>query len=74
MPETVPSNYNENILPSAEDCSIQQTVRDKENCASITVNSAKYKKQIPDCRQQKHNNSVFFRKQQVVKFLMKIVQ
>ena len=44
MPETVPSNYNENILPSAEDCSIQQTVRDKENCASITVNSAKYKK------------------------------
>ena len=23
MPETAPSNYNENILPSAEDCSIQ---------------------------------------------------
>ena len=66
MPETAPSNYNENILPSAEDCSIQQTVKDKENCASITVSSTKYNKQLT-ADSKSINNSVFFRKQQVVK-------
>ena len=30
MQENAPSNYNENILPSAGDCSIQQIVKDKD--------------------------------------------
>ena len=29
FPEIAPSNYNENILPSAGNCSIQQIVKDK---------------------------------------------
>ena len=44
LPENAPSNYNENILPPAEDCSIQQIVKDKEDCASIPTSSAKIKK------------------------------
>ena len=44
LPETAPSNYNENILPPAGDCFIQQIVKDKEDCASIPTNSAKINK------------------------------
>ena len=33
LPETAPSNYNENILPSAGDCSMQQIV--KEDCEAF---------------------------------------
>ena len=35
LPENVPSNDNENVLPPGGDCSIQQIVKDKEDCASI---------------------------------------
>ena len=31
LPETTPSNYNENILPPTGDCSIQQIAKDKED-------------------------------------------
>ena len=60
--ETEPSNYNENILPPAGDCSIQQTVKDKEDCASIPTSSAKIKKQIADYRQQKRQQFDLFQK------------
>ena len=53
LPETAPFNYNENILPSAGDCSIQQIVKEKEDCASIPTSFTKLNKQIADCRQQK---------------------
>ena len=53
LPENAPSNDNENILPPAGDCSIQQIVKDKEASASIPTSSAKIKKQIADYRQQK---------------------
>ena len=53
MPETAPSNYNENILPSAGDCSIQEIVKDEEGCANIPTNSIKINKQIADDRQEK---------------------
>ena len=38
--ETAPLNYNEYILPSARDCSIQQIVKDKEDSARIPVKLA----------------------------------
>ena len=43
VPKTAPSNYNENILPPAGDCSIQQIVKDKdkEEFASISASSIK---------------------------------
>ena len=53
VPETAPSNYNENILPSAGDCSIQEIVKDEEGCANIPTNSIKINKQIADDRQEK---------------------
>ena len=59
--------HNDNILPSAGDWSMQQIVKDKEDCASIPTSSTKINKKIADYRQQK-------RQQQEVKFLMKIVQ
>ena len=74
MPETAPSNYNENILLSAGDCSIQHIVKDKEDCASIPTNSTKINKQIVDYRQKGFNNSIFYRKQQEVKILIKFLQ
>ena len=52
-PETAWSNCNEIILPSAGGCSIQQIVKDKEECASIPTNSTKIKKPIAEYRQQK---------------------
>ena len=69
MPETAQSN--ENILPSAGDCSMQQIVKDEEDCAIIPASSTKINKKIIDYRQQKHQQLDFFlRKQQEVKFLM----
>ena len=62
MPENAPSNENENILPPAGDCSIQQIVKDKEDCASIPTSSAKIKKQIADYRQQKRQQLDLFLK------------
>ena len=62
MPETAPSNYNKKILPPAGDCSIQQIVKDKEDCASIPTSSAKIKKQIADYRQQKRQQFDLFQK------------
>ena len=62
LPENAPSNGNENILPPAGDCSIQQIVKDKENCASIARSSAKIKKQIADYRQQKRQQFDLFQK------------
>ena len=53
MPETATSNYNENILPSVVDCSIQRIVKDKEDCASIPTRSTKSNTQIADYKQQK---------------------
>ena len=52
VPKTAPSNYNEKIMPSAGDCSIQQAVKDKDGCASITVSYTKLNEQIADYRQQ----------------------
>ena len=60
MPETAPSNDNENVLPPAGDCSMQQIVKDKEDCASIPTNSAKIKKRIADYRQQKRQQLDLF--------------
>ena len=69
VPETAQSN--ENILPSAGDCSMQQIVKDEEDCAIIPASSTKINKKIIDYRQQKHQQLDFFlRKQQEVKFLM----
>ena len=64
LPENVPSNDNENILPPAGDSSIQQIVKDKEAYASIPTSFAKIKKQIADYRQQKRQQFDLFRKQQ----------
>ena len=61
VPETAPSNYNEKILPSAGDCSIQQTVKDKDGCASITVSYTKLNEQIADYRQQKREQLDLFK-------------
>ena len=60
--ETVPSNFNENILPSAGDCSIQQIIKDKEDSASISTSSTKIKKQIAGYRQKKHQQFGLFQK------------
>ena len=60
--ENAPSNDNENILPPGGDCSIQQIVKDKQNCASIPTSSAKIKKQIADYRQQKRQRFDLFQK------------
>ena len=62
LSETAPSNGNENILPSAGDCSIQQIVKDKEASASIPISSAKIKKRIADYRQQKRQQFDLFQK------------
>ena len=62
LPENAPSNDNENILPPAGDCSIQQIVKDKEASASIPTSSAKIKKQIADYRQQKRQQFDLFQK------------
>ena len=56
------SNYNENTLPSAGDCSMQQIVKDKEDCASIPVSSTKVNKHIVDYRQQKRQRFDLFQK------------
>ena len=56
MPETATSNYNENILPSVVDCSIQRIVKDKEDCASIPTRSTKSNTQIADYKQQKRQH------------------
>ena len=60
LPETTPSNDNENILPTAGDCSIQQIVKDNEDSASIPTSSAKIKKLIADYRQQKRQQFDIF--------------
>ena len=62
LPENAPSNDNENILPPAGDCSIQQLVKDKKDCASIPTSSAKIKKHIADYRQQKRQQFDLFQK------------
>ena len=62
MPENAPSDDNENILPPARDCYIQQIVKDKDASASIPTSSAKIKKQIVDYRQQKRQQFDFFQK------------
>ena len=60
VPETVLSfNYNKNIQPSARDCLIQEIVRDKDDCASIT---AKFNEQIADYRQRKCQQFDLFKK------------
>ena len=60
--ETPPSNYNDNILPSAGYNSIQQIVKDKEDCARISTSSTKINKQIVDYRQQKGQQFNLFQK------------
>ena len=50
LPENSPSNDNENILPPAGDRSMEQIVKDKEDCPSIPTSSSKIKKQIADYR------------------------
>ena len=59
VPETAPSNYNEKILPSAGDWSMQHRIKDKDGCASITV--SKLNEHIADYRQQKHKQFNFLR-------------
>ena len=56
------SNYNENILPSAGDCSIQKIVKNKgkEDCATILASSTKINKQIAQYRQQKRQQFDLF--------------
>ena len=62
LPENAPSNDNENILPPAGDCSLQQIVKDNKDCASNLTSSAKIKKQIADYRQQKRQQFDLFQK------------
>ena len=62
LPENAPSNDNDNILPPAGDCSIQQIVKGKEDCANIPTSSAKIKKQIADYRLQKRQRFDLFQK------------
>ena len=62
LPENSPSNDNENILPPAGDRSIEQIVKDKEDCPSIPKSSSKIKKQIADYRQQKRQQFDLFQK------------
>ena len=63
VPETVlSSNYNKNIQQSARDCLIQEIVRDKDDCASITVSSAKFNEQIAYYRQRKCQQFDLFKK------------
>ena len=62
VPETVPSNYNENILSYAVDRSMQQLVKDKEDCANIPGSSIKIIEQIADYRQQKSQQYVLTKK------------
>ena len=62
LPDNVPSTYNENILPPAGDCYIQQKLKDKEVSASIPTCSPKIKKQIADYRQQKRQQFDLFQK------------
>ena len=57
-------SYNENILPSAGDCSIQQIVKDKDNSASIFISSTKINEQIADYRNQKRQKFDIFQKTQ----------
>ena len=61
VPETAPSNSNEKMLPSAGDCSIQEAVKDKDGCASITVSYTKLSEQIADYRQQKREKLDLFK-------------
>ena len=42
MTETGPFNYNENVLPSAGDCSMQQIFKDKEDCEEKIVKCPKH--------------------------------
>ena len=60
MPETAPSNYNDNILPFCGKCSIQQIDKGNEDCATILISSSKIKKQIADYRQQKRQQFDIF--------------
>ena len=60
MQETVPSNYNDNILPSCGECFIQQIDNGNEDCATILISSSKIKKQIADYRQQKRQQFDIF--------------
>ena len=60
MPETVPSNYNDNILPFCGKCSIQQIDKGNQDCATILISSSKIKKQIADYRQQKRQQFDLF--------------
>ena len=62
VPETVPSNYNENILSYAVDRSMQQLVKVKEDCANIPGSSIKIIEQIADYRQQKSQQYVLTKK------------
>ena len=54
-------NYNENIRPSAADCSIQQKLPGKDDYASIPVSSTKINEQIADFRQKKHQQFNLFK-------------
>ena len=60
--ETAPSNYNKNILPYAVDRSMQQLVKEKEDCASIPGSSIKINEQIADYRQQMRQQFVLSKK------------
>ena len=62
MPETAPSNYNDNILPFCGKCSIQQIDKGNEDCATILISSSKIKKQKADYRQQKRQQFDLFMK------------
>ena len=49
-------------MPSAEDCSTQQIVKDKDDQASIPISSTKTNVQIIDCKQQKRQQFDLFKK------------
>ena len=58
--ETAPSNSDENILPFAGNCFMQQIV--KGECARIPASSTKTNKEIADYRQQKRQQFDIFQK------------
>ena len=62
LSKTFPSCYNENTLPSVGECSMQLMIKDKDDCASISVSSTKTNERIAEYRQQKRQQFNFFKK------------
>ena len=61
VPKTTPSNYNKNIMSSNKGCFILQVVKDKDDCASIPVNSTKINEQLT-ADNKSVNNLIFLKK------------